>query len=281
MPIVRISMFEGRSIEKKRHMAEEISRVVADVCDVDQSGVHVLFDEMSRDNWARGGTLHRERGPKYPVESPFQRVSFRSVSTVQVHPGNDDTYLAYRRDQVNPAMATMDGFLGTLTLRDLSDPQRFLIINTWTNEEAWRDYQKTTVHDALRDKIRGELVAEMEIGRYATIELPFSANLDDPESPQQYFTVSTHRVKADTNDFYLQLRAAAVHPTMARFGGFVSSNSLESLDEHYAFLIVNSWTSQESAEGYSNDESHFALRDQVRSTLSEHSGTRHYELVEG
>lgn len=279
MPIVRVSMFEGRSIAQRRYMADKISETVAEVCDVPQENVHVLFDEMSRDNWARGGTLHRERGPKYPSESSCERVSFRSISTVKVHPGNDEEYLAYRNEHVNPAMASMDGFLGTLTLRDLSDPHSYLIINTWTEEQAWRNYQKTTVHDALKDKIRGELVAEMEIGRYETTELPFSQGLDEKDSPQKYFTVSTHRLKTDTNDYYLNLRTAAVHPTMSRFGGFVSSNALESMDEQYAYLIVNSWTSSEAAAGYSDDESHFALRSQVRATLSEHSGTKNYELV--
>jgi len=279
MPIVRINMFEGRSLAKKRFMADEISKIVAEVCDVDQAGVHVLFEEMSRDNWARGGTLHRDRGPKYPQQSSFPRTTFRSISTVKVKPGEEERYLAYRRDHVNPAMASMDGFLGTLTLRDLAANGEFLIINTWVNEDAWRSYQRTTEHDTLKAKIRGELVENMVIHRYSTVDLPLSAGLDDQAAPHTYFTVSTHRVNTDQDELYLHLRTAAVHPSMARFDGFVSSNALESMDEAYAFLIVNSWESKEAADQYSNDQSHYSLRDQVRSILSEHSGTRQYELV--
>jgi 4-oxalocrotonate tautomerase len=279
MPIVRINMFEGRSLSKKRYMADEISKIVAEVCDVDQAGVHVLFEEVSRDNWARGGTLHRDRGPKYPQESSFQRTSFRSISTVKVKPGIEERYIAYRSEHVNPAMATMKGFIGTLTLRDLAARDTFLIINTWDSEQAWRDYQSTTEHDALKATIRGDLVEEMVIHRYSTVDLPLSSGLDDEASPHKYFTVSTHRLKTDNSELYLHLRTAAVHPSMAKFHGFVSSNALESLDEQYAFLIVNSWESQEAANTYSSDQSHYALRDQVRSILSEHSGTRQYELV--
>lgn len=280
MPIVRINMFEGRTLEKKKYMAEEISKIVADVCDVDQSGVHVLFEEMSRDNWARGGTLHRERGPKYERTSSFARTSFRSISTVKVKPGGEETYLAYRNSNVNPAMARMDGFLGTMTLRDLADPSSFLIINNWTEEKAWRDYQQTTVHDDLKDKIRNELVDAMSIFRHATVDLPYSAGLDAENAGHGYFTVSTHQVNTDQDELYLHLRKAAVHPTMAEFDGFVSSNALESLDEHYSFMVINSWTTSEAADAYAVDHSHYSLRSQVRGILSEHSGTRQYELVQ-
>jgi 4-oxalocrotonate tautomerase len=279
MPIVRINMFEGRSLDQKRRMADEVSKIVADICDVQQEGVHVLFEEMSRDSWARGGTLHRDRGPKYETTSAYARTSFRSISRVTVTPEGVEPYLAYRREHVNPAMATMPGFRSTMTLRDLDDRESFLIINDWDDEAAWRNYQSTQQHDRLKEKIRGELVTHMEIGRYATVDLPFSDRLDDPSAPHTFFTVSTHVLRTDVDDLYLTLRKTAVHPAMAEFKGFVSSNALQSLDAHYQYLIVNSWESAEAANGYSHDAAHYALRDQVRAILSEHSGTRRYELV--
>jgi hypothetical protein len=66
---------------------------------------------------------------------------------------------------------------------------------------------------------------------------------------------------------------------MAEFPGFISSQALEAQDESYAFLIVNVWTSKEAADGYGNSHVHYGLRDQVRALLSEHSGTRHFNLV--
>lgn len=61
MPIVRVSFFEGRSIEKKRALVEGITEVVARVCEVAPEGVHVLLDEMDRDNWGRGGIINSDR----------------------------------------------------------------------------------------------------------------------------------------------------------------------------------------------------------------------------
>lgn len=279
MPIVRVNMFEGRSLEKKRRMVKEITKIVADVCEVDQAGVHVLIEEMSRDDWGSGGTLHRDRGPKAEQASGFGRLSFRSISWVRTSLPHIDDYLDYRRDHVNPAMATMPGFLGSTILKELSDQQSFLVMNQWEGEAAWRNYEATNAHDELKDKIRGELVEEMEIGRYSTVDLPLSSGLDENIAPHRYFTVSTHRVKPDNSEIYLKLRSTAVHPAMSDFPGFVSSNAMESLDEHYTFLIVNSWESKEAADRYSGSPAHYTLRDQVRAILSEHSGTRQYELV--
>lgn len=279
MPIVRVNMFEGRSLAKKRYMAQEITKIVAEVCEVDEGGVHVLIEEMSRDNWARGGTLHRDRGPKNARRSAFARPSFRSVSWVNIDPENVDAYLEYRRDHVNPAMGTMQGFRGSMLLRDLSNRKHFLVINHWDDEAAWRSYQATNIHDELKGKIRGELVQTMQIGRYDTTDLPASSDLDTPTDTSLYFTVSTHAVKPDNTEIYLKVRDTSVHPAMAEFPGFISSSAMESLDDPYTFLIVNSWESKEAADGYSNSPAHYTLRDQVRALLSEHSGTRQYELV--
>ena len=61
MPIVRVNMFEGRGIEKKRELVEGITEVVARVCEVSPDGVHVLIEEMTRDNWGRGGIIASDR----------------------------------------------------------------------------------------------------------------------------------------------------------------------------------------------------------------------------
>jgi 4-oxalocrotonate tautomerase len=61
MPIVRVNMFEGRSIEKKRELVEGITEVVARVCEVSPDGVHVLIEEVTRDNWGRGGIVASDR----------------------------------------------------------------------------------------------------------------------------------------------------------------------------------------------------------------------------
>jgi 4-oxalocrotonate tautomerase len=272
-------MFEGRSLEKKRRLIEGITSVVAEVCEVDQAGVHVLIDEMSRDNWGRGGIMHRDRGGIDAAKSRFAREGFWSIAPVTAAPERAEEYLAYRRDAVNPTMAGMSGFHGSTLARDRDDANRFLVFNHWGEEADWRGYQATKAHDDLRDKIRGELATAMSIGRYRTVVLSHGGGIAFQTEQPVYITVSTHRVKPGNEEVYLALREAAVHPSMAEFDGFLASNVLESLDESYAFLIVNAWTSKEAADVYAKGNVHYGLRDQVRALLSEHSGTRQYDLV--
>ena len=61
MPIIRVSMFEGRSIEKKRELVEAITEVVARVCEDTPDGVSILIEELPRESWARGGVLYSDR----------------------------------------------------------------------------------------------------------------------------------------------------------------------------------------------------------------------------
>lgn len=279
MPIVRVSMFEGRSLEKKRRLVEGITAVVAEVCEVDREGVHVLIDEMSRDNWGRGGILHRDRGGMDPAKSRFERTDFWSISWVTVAPDQAAAYLAYRRDQVNPTMAGMAGFRGSALAQDLGDANRMLVFNQWDDEAAWRSYQATAAHDKLRDTIRQDLTTAMTIGRYQAIRLSHGGGPGHQGEQSVYLTVSTHRVRTGSEEMYLGLRDVSVHPAMAEFDGFLSSNVFQSLDEPYAFLIVNAWVSKEAADVYGTSPVHNSLRDQVRALLSEHSGTRQYTLV--
>jgi 4-oxalocrotonate tautomerase len=279
MPIVRINMFEGRSLEKKRRLVQGITDLVAEVCEVSKDGVHVLIEEMSRDDWGRGGILHRDRAVPGEGASAFPRTDFRSIAWVKVSQGRVEEYLAYRRDEVNPAMAEMDGFQDSVIVRDLADDHSFLLFNYWTKEADWRAYQATPIHDQLRATIRGGLTETMKIGRYQNTGLDLSAGADLPTDRPLYVTVSTHRVKPGNDEVYKALRNVSVHPSMAEFPGFVASNALESLDEPFAYLIVNVWESKAAANAYSNSQAHYTLRDQVRALLSEHSGTRQYELV--
>jgi 4-oxalocrotonate tautomerase len=64
MPILRVSMFDGRSIDKKRQLVQKLTEVVTTVCEVEPEHVTIVFDEVSRENWASGGTLVGDRKAK-------------------------------------------------------------------------------------------------------------------------------------------------------------------------------------------------------------------------
>lgn len=61
MPIVRIELWEGRTLEQKRTLAAQITRTVARIAGCDPSVVQVIFQECSVDNWAEGGALEIDR----------------------------------------------------------------------------------------------------------------------------------------------------------------------------------------------------------------------------
>jgi 4-oxalocrotonate tautomerase len=61
MPVVTIAMFDGRSIEQKRELVKGVTEVVARVTGNPADAVHVIIDEIKRENWSIGGVLSTDR----------------------------------------------------------------------------------------------------------------------------------------------------------------------------------------------------------------------------
>lgn len=55
MPIVRVSMFEGRSDEQKERLADAIATAMSEIAGSNRAGVNVLFDDVQAINWYQGG----------------------------------------------------------------------------------------------------------------------------------------------------------------------------------------------------------------------------------
>jgi len=64
MPVVTVQMYEGRTMDQKRALARGITEVVSRVTGVTSEGVHVIIDEVKRENWSIGGLLWPDRQPK-------------------------------------------------------------------------------------------------------------------------------------------------------------------------------------------------------------------------
>jgi len=60
MPIYHVEMLEGRTLEQKKKLAEEITRVSVEVLGGSPDSVHVVIAEVRRENWAVGGKLWSE-----------------------------------------------------------------------------------------------------------------------------------------------------------------------------------------------------------------------------
>lgn len=63
MPTIHVELFEGRSVELKRALAQELTTACVRVLGGNAAGVDVIFSEVARDNWATGGVLWSEMPP--------------------------------------------------------------------------------------------------------------------------------------------------------------------------------------------------------------------------
>ena len=57
MPTYHIEMMEGRTIEQKKKLVEEITRVSVEVLGGSPESVDILITDIKRENWATGGKL--------------------------------------------------------------------------------------------------------------------------------------------------------------------------------------------------------------------------------
>ena len=61
MPTYHIEMIEGRTVEQKKKLVEEITRVSVVVLGGTPEMVDILITDVKRENWATGGRLWSER----------------------------------------------------------------------------------------------------------------------------------------------------------------------------------------------------------------------------
>ncbi|HQS20482.1 MULTISPECIES: 4-oxalocrotonate tautomerase [unclassified Acidovorax] len=61
MPTYRVEMIEGRTVEQKKKLVEEITRVSVEVLGGTPEMVDILITDVKRENWATGGRLWTER----------------------------------------------------------------------------------------------------------------------------------------------------------------------------------------------------------------------------
>jgi 4-oxalocrotonate tautomerase len=64
MPVVTIRLLEGRTLEQKRELTKAISEAVSQIAKTPLEGVHVIFEDVPRTDWGRGGILFADRDPR-------------------------------------------------------------------------------------------------------------------------------------------------------------------------------------------------------------------------
>lgn len=61
MPTYHIEMMEGRTIEQKKQLVAEITRVSVEILGGSPESVDIVITDIKRENWATGGKLWTER----------------------------------------------------------------------------------------------------------------------------------------------------------------------------------------------------------------------------
>lgn len=57
MPLIKVNMLQGRSVETKRKYASEMTRITCECLDVKPESVRIIFSEMPPENLAAAGRL--------------------------------------------------------------------------------------------------------------------------------------------------------------------------------------------------------------------------------
>ena len=63
MPTYNIEMLEGRTLEQKKKLVAEITRVSVEVLGGSPEAVDILITDVKRENWSTGGVLWTEPRP--------------------------------------------------------------------------------------------------------------------------------------------------------------------------------------------------------------------------
>ena len=61
MPTYHVEMLEGRTLEQKRKLVEEVTRVTTEVLGCASESVDIILTDVKRENWATGGKLWSEQ----------------------------------------------------------------------------------------------------------------------------------------------------------------------------------------------------------------------------
>jgi len=61
MPTYHVEMFEGRTIEQKRKLVEEVTRVTCETLGCSPGAVDIIITDVKRENWATGSELWADK----------------------------------------------------------------------------------------------------------------------------------------------------------------------------------------------------------------------------
>jgi 4-oxalocrotonate tautomerase len=63
MPIVQISMIQGRTKEKKEELIKKVTDAIVEALQIPHDRVHIILSEVPRENLGHGGVSLSKRDP--------------------------------------------------------------------------------------------------------------------------------------------------------------------------------------------------------------------------
>ncbi len=57
MPVIQITMSQGRTVEQKRELVQVLTRESARILKTKEESIRVLIYEVSKENWGNAGVL--------------------------------------------------------------------------------------------------------------------------------------------------------------------------------------------------------------------------------
>ena len=61
MPTFNIQLFAGRTVEQKRKLVEEVTRVTCETLGCTAGSVDIIITDVAKENWATAGTLWSDK----------------------------------------------------------------------------------------------------------------------------------------------------------------------------------------------------------------------------
>ncbi len=61
MPVLRVSMWSGRTKEQKAEIAKALTDVMVRIGKTTPDGTIIIFEDVDKSNWAHGGVLASEK----------------------------------------------------------------------------------------------------------------------------------------------------------------------------------------------------------------------------
>lgn len=62
MPLVQVTMLEGRTTEQKRKLAQRLTDAMVEEAGARREAIVVTINEVSKENYASGGVLMADKG---------------------------------------------------------------------------------------------------------------------------------------------------------------------------------------------------------------------------